>query len=852
MIGQYSVNVPLIGEDNKVHPVTQKTPESIQPIQQNNKRQQMHQTQLISNNTYNLASLNLTAESSNRNGDVALLGNPSLVHDFDRPSIVPEISINASVTSSECAQCDSSYQRCTLNALPNSHYLLRASKLPLSVIIEPYPAQPLTLPPVISRDILHRCRQCKSFINPFIQFIEGGLKWQCNICGSNDNDVPASFDWNPIRRQKVDRWSLPELNHGCVDYIATPEFFSHPTQPPTYLFLIDVSQEALERGTTEVLAESLMASLESIPNKDGRVGFMTVSDVVGFFAFSTTRQEEVPFVELLVVPDLDSVSLPRAAEDLLVSLSTCTNRAMVLAFLARLKTMFYAAPKNNDNCLGPAMKAARLLLSSTGGKIICFQASSPMLGEGAVSASLVQKQHMAIMKDEESRLLLEPASGFYKAFSEHCVRSHISVDMFVFGNQQVDIATLNVLPSLTGGETHYFPGFSAGNQSDRLKLKSEICKLIREEVGLEAIMRTKCSPGLICTAYHGHFSFQSPDILVLPNVSRSGSYCIDLDIERRKGLRGDFGYLQTCLLFTTSKGERIIRVMTTCLPVTKNMTDVFYKADQMSIAKAISCRAIDKAITSRIKAGREYLIQQITDICRSYGKEVIGITATTKNIHLSLSSSLSILPVLILGLLKSEAFNDMLIAPKNMSSQSTILLKTLPMNIWTRYAYPVLYSLHNMPAQAGTMNYQSTIIMPPRLNLSHGKLEHHGCYLVENGQHIILCIGKHAVPQLCLDLLNMPNVGKVQSCQIESLPVLRNIFSQKVRRIVEHIQTNLCHGNFYPSLYIVKENDGSMLYSWFLTHLIEDRHQGTPLTGAGNSLSSMSYFQWLHFIKEKI
>jgi protein transport protein SEC24 len=147
-----------------------------------------------------------------------------------------------------------------------------------------------------------------------------------------------------------------------------------------------------------------------------------------------------------------------------------------------------------------------------------------------------------------------------------------------------------VVPRFTGGQTHYFPGFNAKNTGDREKLKLEIKKLVREEIGLEAIVRTKCSPGLVCKAYHGNFSFQEPDILVLPNVPRDASYCIDLGIE--SDLPNNLAVIQTCMLFTSTKGERLIRVMTTCLPVTRKIAEVFYAVDQLSLAKAMVCQGI--------------------------------------------------------------------------------------------------------------------------------------------------------------------------------------------------------------------------------------------------------------------
>jgi protein transport protein SEC24 len=56
--------------------------------------------------------------------------------------------------------------------------------------------------------------------------------------------------------------------------------------------------------------------------------------------------------------------------------------------------------------------------------------------------------------------------------------------------------------------------------------------------------------------------------------------------------------------------------------------------------------------------------------------------------------------------------------------------------------------------------------MPPRLNLSSERLERHGCYLVENGQRILIWIGREAVPQLCTDLLNVAQVSEIRSGQV--------------------------------------------------------------------------------------
>ncbi|KAI8358418.1 hypothetical protein BD560DRAFT_437722 [Blakeslea trispora] len=822
-----------------------------QPLLQNNQKTDRQETCSVSPSSVTRSFSKLSASAhdqgkTSRRLDVTLLGSAPMIDDLGLPFVTPEIPSTASITVSDQSQCHPKLQRCTLSAIPSSSHLLKRSRLPLSVLIEPYPRQPPVHIPYIDDGLINRCKDCRSFINPFAKFIEGGLKWQCNICGLEDNDVPPAYDWNHVTQQKVDRWGRPELNYGCVDYMATSEFLSRPPQPPTFIFVIDTSAIAIQTGLIEVLSEALLSAIDEIPNKDGRtrIGFITSSDAIGFYSFANKEPE------LLMVSDMDDIFLPRSQSDLVVNLNE--SKPVILDLLEKLRVMFKKSISiDNRNCLGSALLAARQLLSSTGGKIICLQAISPNYGSGALLPSRIQKQNSNTTSDNT---LLNPGSEFYKAFSEECVRSHVCADMFVFGSQDIDVATLNVLPKYTGGQTHYYPGFNSKNQGDREKFRLEIEKLIKEQIGLEAIARTRCSPGLVCSAYYGNFSFQEPDILVMPNVSRDGSYCIDLAID--KDIQDNFVSIQTCMLLTTSQGQRIIRVMTTCLPVTKQVTELFYSADQLSVIRSLAYQALEKASTRKLKDGKDHLIRQTVDICRSYTKEVVGI-APSKSMQLNLCRSLSLLPAIALAILKTEAFNFTGMVPTNMSNQSGILLWTLPHHLWLRYVYPTFYSLHNMPVQAGTLDVDNRTIMPLCLNLSSERLDRHGCYLVENAQRIFIWIGKEAVPQLCIDLLGVKSINHVVSGQLLSLPNLNNPFSERVRRIVQSLRTDQRHSNFYPSLYIVKEDGDPLLSHLFLIHLIENRHHITTDGGYSSSkkpidFSAISYFEWLHFIKEQM
>ena len=106
--------------------------------------------------------------------------------------------------------------------------------------------------------------------------------------------------------------------------------------------------------------------------------------------------------------------------------------------------------------------------------------------------------------------------------------------------------------------------------------------------------------------------------------------------------------------------------------------------------------AIDKAVTYKLRDARDLLAKEVIDICTAYGKEVIGSVASG-SARLSMGRNLALLPYLILGLLKLETFNDAGTIPADIRAQTTLLLRTLPTDLWTELVAPKFYCLHSMP-----------------------------------------------------------------------------------------------------------------------------------------------------------
>ncbi|RCH82676.1 COPII subunit, partial [Rhizopus azygosporus] len=757
---------------------------------------------------------------------VPLLGARPHIADIDNTGPQVRLPPNISVTDSPFVNADPSYQCSTLNAIPATESLLKKSRLPLALVLTPYRSlkEGDDSVPVVRDSVIARCRRCRTYINPFATFVEGGQRWKCNMCFLL-NDVPAAFDYDSITQQPADRWKRPELNYGCVEFVAPTEYMVRPPQAPAYVFVIDVSYSAIQSGMVATAARTILDSLERLPNDENRtkVAIITVDSSLHFYNLNPSLNEP----QMLVVSDLDDVYLP-SPSDLLVNLTESIH--ILKALLEKLPELFKDS-MNVNNALGTGLQAAFKMLSPIGGKIICLQSTLPNTGAGA----LKPREDVKLLGTSKESSLLNAASPFYKSFAVDCSRSQVACDMVIFGGQYSDVATLSCVPHYTGGQTYYYPGFNASRTEDAIKFAHEFSELLAEQIGLEAVIRIRASRGLRMSAFHGNFFIRSSDLLALPNVPRDQKYVVEVTME--DDLKTPTVCFQTALLHTACNGERRIRVVTTCLPVSSSMSELYASANQQAITAYLGVKAVERGLTSKLDDARDAIVNKLVDIFGVYKTHVLG-SGQGSTPQLTAPDNLKLLPLLALGLLKHDGLRQSSQIPSDMRSNAMNLLTTMPIQLLIPYLYANLYSLHNMPPEAGEFS-EKGVIFPPALNLTAENLEPHGCYLLENGQNMYIWVGRNVVPQLCVDLFDVKSYEGLKGGKI-TLPVLNTPLNKKVNTIIGKVR-EMRRGNYHPTLYLVKEDGDPYLRLWFLAHLIEDRTDNI-----------MSYQQFLQHIKDRV
>uniref|UniRef100_A0A8C2P7Q2 SEC24 homolog B, COPII coat complex component n=1 Tax=Capra hircus TaxID=9925 RepID=A0A8C2P7Q2_CAPHI len=681
--------------------------------------------------------------------------------------------------------CSPDSFRCTLTNIPQTQALLNKAKLPLGLLLHPF--RDLTQLPVITSNTIVRCRSCRTYINPFVSFIDQ-RRWKCNLC-YRVNDVPEEFMYNPLTRSYGEPHKRPEVQNSTVEFIASSDYMLRPPQPAVYLFVLDVSHNAVEAGYLTVLCQSLLENLDKLPGDSRtRIGFMTFDSTIHFY----NLQEGLSQPQMLIVSDIDDVFLP-TPDSLLVNLYE--SKELIKDLLNALPNMF-TNTRETHSALGPALQAAFKLMSPTGGRVSVFQTQLPSLGAGLLQSREDPNQRSSTKVVQH----LGPATDFYKKLALDCSGQQTAVDLFLLSSQYSDLASLACMSKYSAGCIYYYPSFHyTHNPSQAEKLQKDLKRYLTRKIGFEAVMRIRCTKGLSMHTFHGNFFVRSTDLLSLANINPDAGFAVQLSIEESL-TDTSLVCFQTALLYTSSKGERRIRVHTLCLPVGSSLADVYAGVDVQAAVCLLANMAVDRSISSSLSDARDALVNAVVDSLSAYGSTVSNL----QHSGLIAPSSLKLFPLYVLALLKQKAFRTGTSTRLDDRVYAMCQIKCQPLVHLMKMIHPNLYRIDRLTDEGAIHVNDRVVPQPPLQKLSAEKLTREGAFLMD--------------------------------CGSTHLPELDTLSSERARSFITWLRDSR---PLSPVLHVVK--DESPAKTEFFQHLIEDRTE-----------AALSYYEFLLHVQQQI
>ncbi|CAI5774230.1 transport Sec24C isoform X1 [Podarcis lilfordi] len=698
------------------------------------------------------------------------------------------------------------YIRCTSYNIPCTSDMAKQSQVPLAAVIKPLAVLPAEEAPPYLVDHGEsgpiRCNRCKAYMCPFMQFIEGGRRFQCCFC-SCVTEVPSQyFQHLDHTGRRVDYYDRPELSLGSYEFLATVDYCKNNKypNPPAYIFMIDVSYNAIRSGLVRLICEELKTLLDYLPREGNmeesaiRVGFVTYNKVLHFYNVKSSLGQP----QMMVVSDVADMFVP-LLDGFLVNVNE--SRTVFTSLLDQIPEMF-ADTRETETVFAPVIQAGMEALKAAecAGKLFIFHTSLPI---AEAPGKLKNRDDKKLINTDKEKTLFQPQTNFYNNLAKECVAQGCCVDLFLFPNQYLDVATLGVVPHQTGGSLYKYTFFQV--ETDQERFLNDLRRDVQKEVGFDAVMRVRTSTGIRATDFFGAFYMSNTT-----DVELAGLDCdktITVEFKHDDKLSEESGALLQCaILYTSCAGQRRLRIHNLSLNCCTQLADLYRNCETDTLINFLAKFAYRGVLNNPVKTVRDTLINQCAQILACYRKNCASPSSAGQ---LILPECMKLLPVYLNCVLKSDVLQPGAEVTTDDRSYIRQLITSMDVADTNVFFYPRLLPLTKIDPNSDSL--------PPAIRNSEERLSKGDIYLLENGLNIFLWVGANVQQGLIQNLFGVASFGQISS-NMCVLPVLDNPFSKRVRSVIDLFQSQRSR---YMKLMVVKQEDKlDMLFKHFL---VEDK-----------------------------
>ncbi|NWU96232.1 SC24D protein, partial [Upupa epops] len=698
------------------------------------------------------------------------------------------------------------YIRCTTYCFPSSSDMAKQARIPLAAVIQPFAVIPPNEAPLYL--VNHgetgpiRCNRCKAYMCPFMQFIEGGRRYQCGFC-SCINDVPPFFfqHLDHIGR-RVDHYERPELSLGSYEYVATLDYCRNnkPPNPPAYIFMIDVSYRNINSGLVKLICDELKTLLDKLPREEQekssaiQVGFVTYNKVLHFFNVKSSLAQP----QMMVVSDIGEVFVP-LLDGFLVNFEE--SRSVILNLLDQIPEMF-ADTNESETIFAPVIQAGMEALKAAecAGELFIFHSSLPT---AEAPGKLRNRDDKKLLNTDKEKTLFQPQVNIYEALARDCVANSCCVSLFLFPNQYVDVASMGLVTMYTGGTMYKYNNFQL--DVDSPQFLSDLRKHLTKKSGFDAIMRVRTSTGFRATDFFGAIYMNNTTDVEMAAVDCDKAVTVEFKHDDK--LNEDSGALIQCaVLYTSISGQRRLRIHNIGLNCSSQLADVYKSCETDALINFFAKSAFKAVLSQPLKAVRDILVNQTAHMLACYRKSCASPAPVSQ---LILPDTMKVLPVYMNCLLKCCVLVGRPEIPTDERAHHRQLVMSMGVADTQLFFYPQLWPIHSLDLRSNTV--------PAAVRCSEERLSEGGAFLLANGLRLFLWLGVSTPPEIIQGLFNVPSFAHV-STEVTSLPDLDNPFSKKLRSMLEHIQSQK---PYTMKLMIVKQREQPEML--FRQYLVEDK-----------------------------
>ncbi|CAK5112195.1 unnamed protein product [Meloidogyne enterolobii] len=672
-----------------------------------------------------------------------------------------------------------------------------------------------------------RCQRCKAYMCPFMEFIDGGRKFRCPFCKANSAVQDAYFAHLDHSGRRTDIQHRPELFLGSYEFVATKQYCKNgiPPKQPAFIFMLDVSYNSVRSNLVELFCKNIVEILRDLP-KDNLsdkstmlIGLATYDQSVHFYNLNHPEN-----AEMLVVNDVSDIFVPfvkgffvepQAAEK---ALTSCLREIINNFYNTRI----------TEVGLGPVIQAGldALKNSERSGKLFIFHSSLPTL---AAPGQLKNREERKLLGTDKEKTVLTPAVDFYGKLGEDCVNYGCAVDVYLFPNAFIDVASISPVVAATGGSIYKYQYFDA--DQDGVRFLSDLRHGISREIAFDVMLRLRTSTGIRPTGFFGNFYMQNTTDVELSAIDSDKSVQIEIKYDDKLDER-EPAYFQLAVLFTSCSGQRRLRIH-----------NLYRHLDEDCLVSHLFKQAEQTVRDKCPKEMRDELTLRAAQILAAY-REKCSEPAPMG--QLILPEFAKLLPLHINCIVRHDSLNGGAeLTVDDRAWMMSLVPSMTPLAI-QQFLYPRIYIITSLCSSVGNSSgsteslkndsgcvtkMQGSPDFPAPIRASFDYFSPDEAYLIDNGLVAFIWVGSGVPSSWLKDVFNVSSIAQLDT---EKLSFYDNDCSQALRHLWTHLNENRERA---LKLFIVKEQDA--LESWMKKFLVEDRY-------ANNAHSYVDFLCLIH------
>jgi len=580
----------------------------------------------------------------------------------------------------------------------------------------------------------------------------------------------------------------------------------------------------MKEGIVQMICSNMKDMLKNLPrdmNCDKermRVGFMTYDRKINFYNIKGNLSQP----QQMTVGDVGDMFVP------LVDGFMCNveeSEAVIDSLMEQIPLMF-GETRETETVLGPVIQAGKeaFKAANCAGKLIVFHHNLPV---AEAPGKLKNRDDRKVLGTEKEKTVLTPQTKDYNQFGQECVAVGCTVDLFLFNNAYVDVATLSQVCRLTGGQMYKYTYFQTDIDGERFL--ADLRHNLSRPVVFDAIMRVRTSTGVRPVEFYGSFYMANSTDTELASLNSDMAVACEVKYDD-KLTEEDGVYIQAAVLFTSCSGQRRLRVVNLALNTGSSMAEMYRNCELDTLVNFLAKQSISRLMETNPKSVKEYLINNCAQILACYRKNCASPSSAGQ---LILPECMKLLPLYTNCLLKSDALSGG--SDVGCDDRAFLMSAVSSMDVATSVAffYPRLFPIHDLQSDE----------LPRPMRCTIEKLSDDGVYLLENGLYLFMYIGLATNPAWIQEVFGVQSAAQID-IEKSTLVERDTPASERVRSVIEQVRAE--RPRHYMRLVLVRQRD--KLDILFRHYLCEDR--SSP-SASGSSSENFSYVDFLcHMHKE--